>query len=57
MIPRNVTVTVLKDDVAEPALHRTQVLHSVRSSPDPAYSALQPRALELVLSASDGPHW
>lgn len=50
MIPRNVTVTVLKDDVAEPALHRTQVLHSVRSSPDPAYSALQPRALELVLS-------
>ena len=40
MIPRNVTVTVLKDDVAEPALHRTQVLHSVRSSPKPAYSAL-----------------
>ena len=34
MIPRNMTVTVLKDDAGEPALHRTQVLHSVRSSPE-----------------------
>ncbi len=52
MIPRNVTVTVLKDDVAERALHRTQVLHSVRSSPDPAYSALPATTCAFINKSS-----